>query len=503
MNASREERLAEIAQHLDISPTDFRLAQERFFAVRDWLAGGDYQSGSEPDTYLQGSFRLGTVVRPFRGDRDGDYDIDQVCQLTVPEPNRSAERLKQDVGSRLRENSDYRRMLDDEGRRCWTLEYASQTNRPGFHIDILPALPSDQGEEFQIDITDKDQFAYSWTVSNPVGYYQWFKAINGYSDELVESQRRRIFDANRGLYTAANDVPLQLVRTSLQRAIQIMKRHRDVHFAQLDSKPISIIITTIATHHYDGSSIEAVIRQFTSYVIDRHTAILRDGAVERDGILDFDGGSWGVPNPVHRGRSQRDMENFADEWNEDAGLALAFFDWVYQLDRDIGRFERSGISDDLNLRIQRFGSGSEYETLQVAATRSSLDGGSGATNNLLDLIHLGIEAKSNWGQIKDFAKSVFDSENGDGKDVAKVNYYQIALHRGLTLSQEAKDDVRDLLAAHPNSAAYRMCCNILLSTVTRDMVRECIREGTYRDVLRWPIMRLVQPELLLPPGAVN
>lgn len=498
MDLSRDNRLTEIAEHLDISPTDFRLAQERFCAVRDWLAGGEYKSGSGPATYLQGSFRLGTVVRPFRGDRDCDYDIDQVCELTAPYPNPSPEKLKKDIGARLNENGDYRRMLDDEGQRCWTLAYASQDNRPGFHIDILPALPSDHGEQYQIDITQKSQFDYSWMTSNPVGYYLWFKARNEFSEALVVSQRRRIFDANKDLYKTEHDVPLQLVRTSLQRAIQIMKRHRDVHSVKLDNKPISIIITTIATHLYDGSPVGGVVRRFANYVIDRHTAMLRDGAVQHDGVLDFSGGVWSVPNPVHRGRQRPAMENFADKWNRDARLATRFFDWVYQLDRDIGRFERSAVSDDLNLRIQRFGSGSEYRTLQVAATQSSLENGSGATNNLLDLIHLGIEEKLDWKKIKDFAQAIFDSEEGDGKDVAKVNYYQIALHRGHRLSQEAKDDVRSLLAAHPNSVAYRMCCNILLGTVTRKMISECIREEKYLDVLRWPIIRLVSPELLLP-----
>ena len=47
----------------------------------------------------------------------------------------------------------------------------------------------------------------------------------------------------------ADDIPDALVRTPLQRAIQIMKRHRDVRFnAHRDQKhnPISMIITALA-----------------------------------------------------------------------------------------------------------------------------------------------------------------------------------------------------------------------------------------------------------------
>ena len=176
-----EQILAQIAQYLDISPSDYKRAQERFNAVRNWLADGEYISGTSPDIYLQGSFRLGTVVRPYRGDEDGDFDIDQVCELSIPRTNRNPELLKRDIGDRLKDNADYQRMLDDEGKRCWTLEYASEDGRPGFHLDILPSLPSEKGNQFQIDITDKQNDTYLWSPSNPKGYYYWFKSKNPYS----------------------------------------------------------------------------------------------------------------------------------------------------------------------------------------------------------------------------------------------------------------------------------------------------------------------------------
>jgi hypothetical protein len=262
--------LLQMAQYLDISPTDYKIAQERFKAVKNWLDDGGYKSGYLPDVYLQGSFRLGTVVRPYHNDKDGDFDIDQVCELTKYNELKSSEILKNDIGDRLKENSDYESMLDTEGKRCWTIEYATENNRPGFHIDILPALKSDEGTLHNIDITHKEDDIYSWSTSNPKGYYFWFKSKNAYSTSFIESQRSTIFNANKELYEIEENVPKQLFRTSLQRSIQIMKRHRDVHFVNKDFKPISIIITTITAKVYTQSNIIEIINEFINYSVTIH-----------------------------------------------------------------------------------------------------------------------------------------------------------------------------------------------------------------------------------------
>ena len=159
--------LLQIAQYLDISPTDYKKAQERFSAIKNWLDNGAYKSGYSPDVYLQGSFRLGTVVRPYHKDKEGNYDIDQVCELTKYRESKSPKILKNDIGDRLKEDNDYERMLEIEGRRCWTITYASEIGRPGFHIDILPAFKSDKGTLYTIDITHREENVYSWSSSNP------------------------------------------------------------------------------------------------------------------------------------------------------------------------------------------------------------------------------------------------------------------------------------------------------------------------------------------------
>lgn len=494
--------LLQVAQYLDISPSDYKIAQDRFNAVKSWLETGDYNSGYLPDVYLQGSFRLGTVVRPYREDKDGNFDIDQVCELTKFSSHKSSEVLKNDIGDRLKENDDYNRMLDDEGKRCWTIEYATEESRPGFHIDILPALKSDEGTLYNIDITHKEKNTYSWSTSNPKGYYLWFKSKNTYTSEFVESQRGSIFNSNRGLYNTKEDVPKQLFRTSLQRAIQIMKRHRDVHFSNKEFKPISIIITTITTQIYTQNNIIGIIDEFINYVLGRNEFLIKNGYLVKDDILDFSNAKWLIPNPVDLTRPEIERENFADRWNLEPKLANAFFEWSQQLKRDITSFKKSGISDNLNLKTKSFGTGDKIDKILKEELEKKLNNGntmySNDGNDLLKMIHLGIEGKTEWEPIKKLALAHFqNTEEGENKDIAKVNYYQIAGHQGRSFSKEAREDILGVLRRHHDSPSFILCCNLLLGTATQVMIRNCMNHFQSENILEWPILRLYEHPFLL------
>ncbi len=60
--------LEKVAEDIDIPPGKYKEAVDRYEAVGHWLEGGRYsRSARVPVIYPQGSFRLGTVVRPVRG----------------------------------------------------------------------------------------------------------------------------------------------------------------------------------------------------------------------------------------------------------------------------------------------------------------------------------------------------------------------------------------------------------------------------------------------------
>lgn len=367
------EILEDVADSLDIPPSKYKQAVDRYSAVGNWLKDEEYEEArGEADIYPQGSFRLGTVVRPIRDGKEADYDIDLVCQLPIDKFSITAELLKQMVGNRLKDNANYRQILDKEGRRCWTLEYAEEDGI-GFHVDILPSIPIDDTSlrllnernvahryfESAIEITDLDKSSiiYSWKEggSNPKGYAQWFDDIKtchpNYMD-LSFRQKQTIFEDNRTIFASIDEIPEPLVRTPLQRAIQILKRHRDFHFKDNpNNKPISMIVTTLAALAYGNESdiyaaLMNIVRRTEDYV--------------NTGLIQKVDGQWYIPNPVNP------AENFADRWDDEK--ANAFFEWLGELKGGSNLvLQQKGLNKASEILSTMFG----YRVVESALTKNA------------------------------------------------------------------------------------------------------------------------------------
>jgi len=292
-----------IAESLDIPDSKYEDAVKKYEAVGNWLdADKSPLHIYRPTIYPQGSFRLGTMIKPIN---DGDeYDIDLVCHLEIDKNKVTQEQFKQMIGVRLREHETYKKMLE-EGRRCWILNYANE-----FHMDILPAIPDNGKLNDAILITDKK--LRNWQHSNPKGYARWF------AERMKPIFQKRKIALAESIEANVETVPDYKVRTPLQRVVQILKWHRDVYFKNKDNKPISIIITTLAAHAYQN---EEEVYDATTNIVN----IISD--VKR---LKDTGGKYYIPNPVNLD------ENFADKWNENPALPLAFFKWLEQLKADFG-----------------------------------------------------------------------------------------------------------------------------------------------------------------------
>jgi hypothetical protein len=118
------------------------------------------------------------------------------------------------------------------------------------------------------------------------------------------------------------EVPEWQVKTPLQIAVQILKRHRDINFQGRDEiKPISIIITTLAARAYRNQP----------DVFETLTGIVNDieGNWGKTGYVENRNGTWWVTNPVDDG------ENFADKWNDYPERREAFKEWVVKVRGDI------------------------------------------------------------------------------------------------------------------------------------------------------------------------
>lgn len=333
---------------LDISDTKYEEAEKRYNAVAEWLARSESRIRKySPEIYVQGSFGLGTVIKPTS--LDGEYDIDAVAKLDLSAVDVSQKELKGLIGDEIKGYaiSQGLKKKPKEGKRCWTIEYADASK---FHMDVLPSIPNEEAfrlllEEkgvqsdwtrHAIGITDNLMPNYAkkgvrWPVSNPKGYAGWFKSqmqpaaneIFGKSVTLMES------------FVHVEDVPIYRIKTPLQRVVQILKHHRDLMYGDRDDKPISIIITTLAAHAYQNEQ----------NILDALVNIVKNMS---ENIDDRQGRKW-IVNPVNP------LENFADKWTLYPKRQIEYYRWQKALQDDIEKLmSTTGGFKRLNENLQGF-----------------------------------------------------------------------------------------------------------------------------------------------------
>jgi hypothetical protein len=344
-NANMGQLLDRLADLLDIPPSHYEQATERYQSLGEWFhRDGSEVAAFDPAVYAQGSFAYGTVIRPLL--TEDEYDLDLVCTLRqLSKPVITQKYLKEMVGQEIKAYAIAHNMKSpaQEGKRCWRLDYADDVS---FHMDILPDVPDDQktiralvdlGVNLEharhaIAITDKTHPRYAvisddWCRSNPKGYAQWFQGrMRAAAEPRIQSL------VQRRIYASVDDVPVYEWKTPLQRAIQILKRHRDVVFRERpDAKPISMIVTTLAAHAYGG---EADLYKAIVNIIDGMPDYIRDREPR-------------IPNPVNP------AEDFADQWRKDPKRERGFWEWHAQVKADVGHMIKPGGPDVFKRLIER------------------------------------------------------------------------------------------------------------------------------------------------------
>lgn len=335
--------LENMAERLELPDSAYQKAEERYNDLGDWLSRKDSMCAkNEPHIFPQGSFRLGTAIRPL--DEKEEYDLDLACRLRadITKQSHTQQALKELVGSEIESYRVARgiKAPKEEKHRCWRLEYADKLS---FHMDIVPCIPADDtkrkfvlesmtkfGEnetvaasasQLTVSITDDRHPGYrqiceDWNISNPEGYALWFVTRM--------NQGQKIFMAK----AQVDEIPLYKRKSPLQRSIQLLKRHRDQMFKDdPDVKPISIIITTLAARAYQG---EANIELALINILSRMANFVNPKKPR-------------VPNPVDPN------EDFADRWAmpqySHLNLERNFWNWIQQAQSD---FKLLGSSDDMD-----------------------------------------------------------------------------------------------------------------------------------------------------------
>ena len=221
---SRKKDILSIIDKIDITPTMYNNAVEKYTQLSSYLS----DNGIKAEIYPQGSFALGTVVRPITKGDDAAYDLDFVCQVRDYKNALSPIELRNKVLKILQDSKMYERNLKiyDE---CFTIEFAD-IDGVGFSIDIVPAV-AESAEviarlvtkslrqdlvETAIAIPKQNRSQYSWITNNPRGYKAWFDEINGRFNEMSRIEyRQKLLEQNKHIFSSIQEIPEDLERSSI------------------------------------------------------------------------------------------------------------------------------------------------------------------------------------------------------------------------------------------------------------------------------------------------
>lgn len=347
-----ELNLSFLVEELDLPESAYEKAQKRYEDLGEWFnRDNSLLNYNNVHIFPQGSFMLGTAIRPV--EKDDEYDLDLVCKLRegISKNSHTQKEIKELIGAELEAYRKARGIQTrlDEKHRCWCLEYKDNIS---FHLDIVPAIPADELKKTQlyelinntdienevaenasssaISITDNRDSNYNeisseWNISNPEGYGLWF------AKEMRTNAERTLLEKAR-----VDELPIHERKTPLQRCVQLLKRHRDIMFKENpDSKPISIIISTLAARAYTReldivSALNNILKKMESMI---------NSTTPR------------VPNPVNP------QEDFTDKWEMSEYKHLRLEDnfkiWLKQAQKDFRIITESRDASELNKTFEK------------------------------------------------------------------------------------------------------------------------------------------------------
>ncbi|MBL0385619.1 nucleotidyltransferase [Tumebacillus sp. ITR2] len=313
-NEQLDDLLRRICESLQVTPTMYALAESRYKAVADWLDRWD--EPMQLQIYPQGSFRIGTTVKPIKGE---EFDLDFVCEFSVPWQSQNPHLVLQKMYNRMKEHGTYQGMVELK-RRCIRVNYRNE-----FHMDILPAFPVD--DTGCLKVPDRE---LGWKDSNPKGYAEWFEE-QGTIQKMEFVDKRAEVEPLRGHETAEE-------KTILAKIVQLIKRHRDVSFEDdLDNAPISIVLTTLAAKHYAGhrSVFQGLLHIVNAISID---------------IVAVGNGRIQVLNP------RNSAEDLSERWDGNRKLYSLFVDFVRKFQNELMSVQHAvGIDAASKLLMSMFG----------------------------------------------------------------------------------------------------------------------------------------------------
>ncbi|WP_137625077.1 nucleotidyltransferase domain-containing protein [Lactiplantibacillus pingfangensis] len=291
--------LEQICQKIVLSDTAKETVVREYTALGN-LISSDNRVSNAVDIKPQGSYNLGTAIKPINGS-DDDFDIDLVA---IVHGESSPKKIKHLIGNILKTSDAYASKLQPEKNRAWTIKYFNS------HVDVVPATDSQYSD---VLITNRLSIQnYGFRQSSPFKFKKWFaqKGQDVYQYSDIVSNR----------FSDEVETPEEYHEyTILQEVVQLLKYHRNKMFEKRDdkSKPISMIITILAAEAYTGQD-------------DLSEALVAVTNGLRNQIKYDSQGFPHILNPTNKD------EDFTDKWRLHPERKDAFFEWLQVVESNLG-----------------------------------------------------------------------------------------------------------------------------------------------------------------------
>lgn len=312
-----DDLLDKMAESLQLDDTRYDRMKSSYEALKNWIESDDvFFKPYNYDLYPHGSVRILTTVKPYAKE---EFDLDVALHLAYGNPH-TPDRVYKELTRRLNEHERYSQQLQLKNR-CIRLNYAGD-----YHMDILPGIQEYSWDNNTLQVPDRD-LGY-WVSSNPRGYADWFRAkANLASSSILEKALR------------AENLPIDnfKYKKPLQRAVQLIKRYRDIYFSEnAEYKTSSIILTTIAGNYYNGE--ESIFKTVENIVqsIEMHTSDTSNRLK--------------VFNPVNG------KEDFTDKWESEPEYYDSFKNFAKHLREEWQKLKfYNGVMEESSILTKLFG----------------------------------------------------------------------------------------------------------------------------------------------------
>lgn len=335
MTSYKDELLIGICEKLQLSSSLYDQAEKRYHAISEIIQSDSAFKNIELKMYPHGSFRLKTTVKPLS---ENEYDLDFVVEIPK-DVIMTPQQLYNHIYRILLDDGIHSNMVEKKAR-CIRVSYAND-----FHMDIMPGQAINK---ITNEIIVPDHELKGWYHhSNPIRYAEWFE--NQAKRQILNEMNQ--YEKHKASTEPISDQEDARELEPLRRAVQLIKRYRDIYCNRNNKEPVrSIVICTLMGYISSSYASEMnIIRDFCVYV---------NSLIEANNGEPFE-----VRNPVVD-------EILTEKWKENKKNYLDFVGMIISLTKDMQKLSGATVNTDIvSLIKEMFGEDITSEVIKEQAKK--------------------------------------------------------------------------------------------------------------------------------------